>query len=323
MTEFDDRYRGTTFRRFDLREVTFDDTYLTKARFKNVDLRGAVIRGSLLIDVEISGEISNLVVNGIDVTSFVESELNRLDPDRLKMQPRDVAGFREAWDILERRWAETVERARRLEALDPALLHERVDGEWSFIETLRHLVFASDAWLRRVVLGDPTPWSPLDLPHDDMADIPEVPRDRDVRPSLDEVLELRRDRMGTMRRLVDELTEEQLAWSHHAGHRAGLPGAGRPTRWSKCWGPSSTRSGTTTSTPTATWPSSKRASQRGWPPKSRSPTRRPAADRSRVDRSRVTVDADHEHGCGPAGGRRGVGRGHAGSWAARLASSSS
>ena len=210
MTEFDDRYRGTTFRRFDLREVTFDDTYLTNARFKNVDLRGAVIRGSLLIDVEISGEISKLVVNGIDVTSFVESELNRLDPDRLMMQPRDVAGFREAWDILERRWAETVERARRLEALDPALLHERVDGEWSIIETLRHLVFASDAWLRRVVLGDPTPWSPLDLPHDDMADIPEVPRDRDVRPSLDEVLELRRDRMGTMRRLVDELTEEQL-----------------------------------------------------------------------------------------------------------------
>ena len=44
-----------------------------------------------------------------------------------------------------------------------------------------------------------------------MADIPEVPRDRYVRPSLDEVLDLRRDRMGTMRRLVDELSEEQLA----------------------------------------------------------------------------------------------------------------
>ena len=129
MTDFDDRYRGTTFRRHDLRDVTFDDTYLTRARFKNVDLRGAVIRGSLLLDVEISGEISNLVVNGIDVTSFVESELNRLDPDRLKMRPRDVAGFREAWDTLERRWAETVERARRLEVLDPALLHERVDGD--------------------------------------------------------------------------------------------------------------------------------------------------------------------------------------------------
>ena len=62
--------------------------------------------------------------------------------------------------------------------LDPDLLHERVDGEWSFIETLRHLVFATDAWVRRALLGDPGPWSPLDLPHDDMADSPSVPRDR-------------------------------------------------------------------------------------------------------------------------------------------------
>ncbi len=208
MTDFDDSHRGATFRRFDLRDVTFDDTYLTGARFKNVDLRGAVIRGSLLVDVEISGEIGNLTVNGVDVTPCVEAELNRLHPDRAKMQPRDVAGFREAWDIVERRWAETVERARRL---DPELLHERVDGEWSFIETQRHLVFATDVWLRRVVLGDPTPWSPLGLPHDDMADIPEVPRDRDVRPALDEVLELRRDRMATMRHMVEELTDEQLA----------------------------------------------------------------------------------------------------------------
>lgn len=223
MTEFDDRYRGRTFRRFDLREVTFDDTYLTGARFKNVDLRRAVIRGSLLVDVEISGEVENLVVNGVDVAPLVEAELNRRDPDRMKMQPRDVPTFHEAWDILERRWAQTVERARRLEQRDPDLLHERVDGEWSFIETLRHLVFATDAWLRRAMLGEPAPWSALDLPHDDMADIPGVPRDREVRPSLDEVLELRRDRMGTMRHLVDNLTEEQLA-----GHTTPVPEPGYP-----------------------------------------------------------------------------------------------
>jgi uncharacterized protein YjbI with pentapeptide repeats len=125
MTEYDDQYRGTTFRRHDLRDVVFDDTYLTRARFKNVDLRGAVIRGSLLVDVEITGEVDHLTVNGVDVTSFVEEELNRRDPDRAKMQPRDVAGFREAWDILERRWDQTVERARRLEQVDPALLHEQ------------------------------------------------------------------------------------------------------------------------------------------------------------------------------------------------------
>jgi uncharacterized damage-inducible protein DinB len=211
MTAYDDSRRGATFRRLDLSGAVFDDTYLTGARFKNVDLRRAVFRGSLLLDVEISGEVERLSVNGVDVTRFVEEELDRRDPDRTRMHPTDPAAFREAWDVLERRWSETVERARRLEAVDPDLLHERVDGEWSFVETLRHLVFATDAWIGRALLGDPSPWSPLDLPHDDMADIPEVPRDRDVRPSLDEVLELRRDRMATMRRVVEGLTQEQLA----------------------------------------------------------------------------------------------------------------
>jgi hypothetical protein len=60
---------------------------------------------------------------------------------------------------------ETVTRARRL---DPELLHESVDGEWSFIETLRHLVFATDSWIRRAIMGDPSPWDPLDLPWDEI-----------------------------------------------------------------------------------------------------------------------------------------------------------
>ena len=88
------------------------------------------------------------------------------------MRPTDPAGFREAWDVVERLWGETVERARRL---DPELLHESVDGEWSFIETLRHLVFATDSWIRRAILGDPSPWDPLDLPWDEMPDTPGVP----------------------------------------------------------------------------------------------------------------------------------------------------
>lgn len=41
--------------------------------------------------------------------------------------------------------------------MDPELLHERVEGEWSFIETLRHLVFATDAWVKRAILGEPHP----------------------------------------------------------------------------------------------------------------------------------------------------------------------
>jgi hypothetical protein len=44
-----------------------------------------------------------------------------------------------------------------------------------------------------------------------MADTPGVPRDRDARPSLDEVLALRLGRMATVREVVDGLTDETLS----------------------------------------------------------------------------------------------------------------
>ena len=102
-------------------------------------------------------------------------------------------------------------------------MHESVDGEWSFIETLRHLAFATDAWVRRGILGDPAPWHPLDLPWDDMPDTPGVPRDRAARPSLDEVLAVRHDRVAGVRELLAGLTDEKLA-----GHTEPVEGPGWP-----------------------------------------------------------------------------------------------
>lgn len=208
----------TDFLNQDLTGAVFEDVYLTRARFhlvdlagtdfREVDLTGARIRGALLVDMDLSGHISNLRVNGVDVVPLVEAELNRRYPDRAKMRPADAAGFREAWDILERLWQQTVARAR---GMAPELLHERVDAEWSFIETLRHLVFATDAWVRRAILGDPAPWDPLDLPHDEMPSDPSIPRDREARPSLDEVLALRADRMATVRQVLAGLTDDTLA----------------------------------------------------------------------------------------------------------------
>jgi DinB superfamily/Pentapeptide repeats (8 copies) len=198
---------GSRFERVDLTGAELRAVDLTGARFRGVSLNGAVMRGVELGNAQIYGEVENLTVNGVDIGPVVDAELNRRYPDRAKMRPTDPAGFREAWDILERLWGGTVEHARRL---PPELLHDSVDGEWSFIETLRHLVFATDAWIRRAVLGDPAPWDPLDLPWDEMPDAPGVPRDRDARPSLDVVLELRRDRMSTVRQVIDGLTDESL-----------------------------------------------------------------------------------------------------------------
>jgi uncharacterized damage-inducible protein DinB len=202
------RMRGSTFHEVDLSGARFHGVHLTDTEFRDVMFGRVRMRGVELMDVDITGEISNLTINGVDVAPLVSAELERRHPELARMRPTDPAGFREAWAVLERLWAGTVDRAR---GMDPALLHESVDGEWSFVETLRHLAFATDAWIRRGILGDPTPWDPLDLPWDEMPDTPGVPRDREVRPSLDTVLDLRRDRVAGVRDFLDALTEESLA----------------------------------------------------------------------------------------------------------------
>ena len=211
---------GKVFEHVDLSGARFRNVDLSGARYEGVRLSGTVMRGVELGDVRIDGEIQHLTINGVDVAPLVEAELDRRYPDRPKMRPTDAAGFREAWDLVERLWDGTVAQAR---GMRPEQLHERVDGEWSFIETQRHLVFATDAWIRRAILGDPTPWDPLDLPFDEMDDAPGVPRDRDVRPALDEVLALRKDRMASMRQVLDDLTDDQLD-----GHTEPVSGPGWP-----------------------------------------------------------------------------------------------
>jgi hypothetical protein len=200
--------RGARFERTDLAGARLHQVDMNGAEFRSVDLTGARMWDVDLVDAEIQGEVINLRINEVDVGSLIEAELNRRDPDRARLRPADPAGFREAWDLIERLWGETVERASRQ---PPELLHESVNGEWSFTETLRHLVFATDAWIRRAILGDPAPWDALSLPWDGMEDTPGVPRDRNARPSLDTVLELRRDRMATVRQVIEGLTDESLA----------------------------------------------------------------------------------------------------------------
>jgi len=211
---------GSRFERVNLRGAEFRAVDLSGARFLSVDLTGVVMRGVELANVDIHGEILNVRVNDVDIGPLVNAELDRRYPDRAKMRPTDPAGFAAAWDILERLWAGTVERARRL---PPHLLHESVGGEWSFIETLRHLAFATDAWIRRAILGDPSPWHPLDLPWDEMPDTPGVPRDRTARPSLEEVLELRRDRMSAVRQVIGTLTDASLDSDTEAVEGPGWP----------------------------------------------------------------------------------------------------
>jgi hypothetical protein len=198
---------GSRLERVDLTGSLFQSCDLSGVQFRAVDMTGVTMRSVDLIDVTIDGSLHNVVINGVDVGPLIEAELDRRYPLRAKMRPTTPEGFLEAWDVIEQLWLETVERARHL---PPATLHESVNGEWTFIETLRHLTFATDSWLQRVILGDASPWDPLGLPWDEMPDTVGVPRDRSARPSLDTVLQLRRDRMSRVRQYLETLDEESL-----------------------------------------------------------------------------------------------------------------
>jgi len=198
---------GSTFERADMQGSRFTMVLLNGTTIDHCDLHRVTMRGVEIADTTISGEIKNLVINGVDVAPLVDAELDRRHPDKPRFRPVTADGFRDAWDINERLWGATVERARKL---DPDQLHDSVDGEWSFVQTLRHLAFASESWVGRGILGDPSPWHPLSLPWDQMRPVDGVPRDRDARPSLEEALALRHDAMALVRRVVDTLTDEQL-----------------------------------------------------------------------------------------------------------------
>lgn len=209
----------------DLSGARFEQVDFGGAWFRNVYFTGATIRGAWLEAVDIDGEIRGLRINGVDVGPLIEAELNRRCPDRAKLQPVDSDGFREAWAIIERVWDQTIAHAR---ALPPPMLHERVHDEYSFIETLRHLVFGTDAWVRRAVLNLPLPYSPLGLPHDEM-EVQEglgLPNDRDARPSLEEMITLRADRMSAVRDVISGLTDDMLGDRAVTVSSPGYPPAG-------------------------------------------------------------------------------------------------
>src|SRR3984957_16362438 len=207
---FDVDLKGSTFTRVDLRD----------AQFRSVDFSGVVMRNVDLAGASISGDIDDLTINGVDVSDLVQAALDARYPLRSKMRPTDPEGFREAWRILERLWRETGQRAQHL---PPALLHESVDDEGTFKETLRHLVFATDSWIRRAIHGEPSPWDPLGLPWDEMPETPGIPRDRSARPSLDEVLALRADRIATVTAVIGGLAPEPLAGDTTAVDGPGWP----------------------------------------------------------------------------------------------------
>jgi uncharacterized damage-inducible protein DinB len=123
-----------------------------------------------------------------------DAERVRLRAERDKLRATDPEGLADAWAMIEGLWSGTVARARKL---PEPVLHEQVNGEWSFVQTHRHLVLATDCWLRRLGgswLTSPRRWG----------------IDPDADPALDQVLALRRERMDEVREVITGVTPEEL-----------------------------------------------------------------------------------------------------------------
>ncbi len=90
-------------------------------------------------------------------------------------------------------------------------LHESVDGEWSYVETLRHLVYATDRWITGPVLNEPEPFHRLGMPNDNPEPWRGTAIDIDADPALDEVVAVRNRRMGSVAALLADCTDADLA----------------------------------------------------------------------------------------------------------------
>jgi uncharacterized damage-inducible protein DinB len=146
---------GSVFRDVSLRGSVFEDVNLAEATIHNATLENARIEGSY---------IKGLTIDGICVDELIEAELDRRDPERLRLRIRDihdppsVLGVMARLEQLRSRFRELLRSAapKRL-ATHPSA------NKWSALENVRHLLFAEDLYLNRLILQNRQPLDKLGL----------------------------------------------------------------------------------------------------------------------------------------------------------------
>ncbi len=188
----------------DLKEAEFFEANLRGARFVECDLSGVVMRGIDIQGADIDAPWlaepgGSLKVNGVEVAAYVEAEQNRRFPGRETRRAEDPDGLRAAWAVLEQTWASTVERVA---GMPEGTVDVSVDGEWSFAQTLRHLVHAIDLWFGRSIL-EREELHPLGLSYNTKDALTD-------KPPYAEVLEAHAGRFAMVRDFIATVTPAEL-----------------------------------------------------------------------------------------------------------------
>ena len=191
----------------------FSSRDLSNSIFRDVSLRDAVMRGVDVDGLDIDApwlleEPGRLIVNGVDVAPLVDDELDRRFPGRALRRASSADGLRDAWAAVEHAWQSAI---RRVDAMQPGSVDAQIGDEWSFAQTVRHLVMATDTWLSKAVQGVEQPYPPAGLPDTSFV---EDGRDTSVfsvaSPSWAEVLQARADRVGMVREFLGSVSDDEL-----------------------------------------------------------------------------------------------------------------
>ena len=192
----------------------FEGATFVKTSFKNATMRFSDLSGVTMRSVDVGGLdidshdlfFGSLFVNGVDVVPLVDAELNRQFPGRELQKAQTPEGLREAFTAVASAWQSTVTDA-------PAdLVDAHVQDEWSLSETLRHLILATDAWLRGGIMRMPQPFHEIGQIFTgagamgfDMSIFRAEP------PSYQEVLAVRAERQRMVSDFLEAATTEVLA----------------------------------------------------------------------------------------------------------------
>lgn len=195
-------------------EHGFEGATFVRTTFRGATLRSCDVSGVTMRSVDVGGLdidshdlfFGSLIVNGVDVVPFVDAELNRQFPGRELQKAQTPTGLREGWVAVQAAWETTVT------STSPELVEAYVGDEWSLAQTLRHLVLATDAWLRGGIMAMEQPFHEIGLIFTGAAEMGfDMSIFRADTPAVEEVLAVRAERQQLVTDFLATATPELLA----------------------------------------------------------------------------------------------------------------
>lgn len=195
------------------RTKEFEGASFVKASLKGATLRFSDVSDVTMRAVDVNGldidshdlAFGTLTVNGVDVVPLVEAELDRRFPGRELQRARTPEGLRAGWEAVQDAWRITVADTPR------DLVDAHVEDEWSLAQTLRHLVLATDAWLRGAILRVPQPFHEIGQIFTGAAESGfDMSVFRADAPPYEEVLAVRAERQRMVSEFLARVTADQL-----------------------------------------------------------------------------------------------------------------